>query len=118
MKTAALASFIALVLLTLAWEGWLAPKSHWVFWLSVKTLPLLLLAPGLLRNRLRSFVITTLVLLPYLTEGLVLGWTERAGGFGLQQILPYALLETALVLAFILSASLHVRAMRIALAAR
>jgi uncharacterized membrane protein len=112
MKVAALASFFALLLLTLLWEGWLAPKTHWLFWLVLKTLPLLALLPGLLQNRLRSFVIATLVLLLYLTEGLVLSWTERATGFGWRVILPYALLETVLVLVFILSASLHVRATR------
>lgn len=114
MKTAALASFLALLLLTLFWEGWLAPKTHWLFWIGVKTLPLLLLLPGVWRLRLRSLVIACLVLLLYLTEGLVLTWTERNSGFGLHQLLPYALLETMLVLAFILSASLHVRATNIA----
>ena len=112
MKTAALASFLALLLLTLLWESWLAPKSHWVFWLGMKTLPLLVLLPGLLRNRLRRFVIATLVLLPYLVEGLVLAWTERSAGFGWRAILPFALLETVLALAFIVSASLHVRTER------
>ena len=112
MKATALASFLALLLLTLLWEGWLAPKTHWLFWLGVKTLPLLALAPGLLQNRLRSFVIATLVLLPYLTEGLVLGWTERANGFGWRVTLPYALMETGLVLVFVACASLYVRAAR------
>jgi uncharacterized membrane protein len=118
MKTTARAGFVGLLLLTLVWEGWLAPENHWLFWLGVKTLPLLLLLPGVWQLRLRSLVIACLVLLLYLTEGLVLSWTERAAGFGLYQHLPYALLETILTLAFILSASLHVRSTRQAQAIR
>ena len=109
----AVASYLLLIVLTLAWEGWLAPKNPPGFWLTVKSLPLLLPLFGLLRDKLRSHIIASLVLLLYLTEGLVLMWTERSAGFGVRQILPYAVAETLLVLVFILSASLHVRRMRV-----
>jgi len=112
MRVVSLASFLTLLLLTLAWESWLAPKSHWLFGLSINTLPLVMLLPGLLQNRLRSFVIASLVLLLYLTEGIVLSWTKMAAGFGMRQTLPWALLETFLTLVFIIGASLHVRTAR------
>lgn len=112
LQRLALGCYLSLILLTLLWEGWLAPKGPFGFWLTVKGLPLLAPLPGLLRNRLRSYVIASLVLLPYLTEGLVLLWTERALGFAPGSPWPWAGLETLFTLVFILSASLHVRRRR------
>lgn len=108
----ALACYLLLIVLTIAWEGWLAPKSSPVFWLSVKILPLLWLLPGLLRHRARSLVVASLLVLLYLTEGLVLLWTERAAGMAPGSRLPWALAETVISAAFILSATYAVRALR------
>lgn len=108
----ALACYLLLIVLTVAWEGWLAPKSSPVFWLTVKILPLLWLLPGLLRHRARSLVVASLLMLLYLTEGLVLLWSERVAGFAPGSSLPWALAETVLSTVFILSASYAVRNLR------
>jgi uncharacterized membrane protein len=108
----ALASYLLLIVLTIVWEGWLAPKSSPAFWLTVKIVPLLWLLPGLLRQRARSLVLASLFILLYLSEGLVLLWTERAAGFSPGSHLPWALAETILSVAFILSAAYAVRTLR------
>jgi uncharacterized membrane protein len=108
----ALGSYLLLMVLTLAWEGWLVPKGPPGFWLLVKILPLLPPLPGLLRGRPRSHVIACLIALLYLTEGLVLLWTERALGLAPGGPWPWALIETLLALGFIVSASYTVRARR------
>lgn len=102
---AALALYLALIALTLTWEGWLAPKAPLGLWLAVKALPLLLPLFGLLRGRARAYVWASLLVLLYLTEGLVLAYTERSAGLDLRSPWVYALLETALSIGFIVSAT-------------
>jgi len=111
LQRLALASYFALLTLTVAWEGWLAPvpNSPPGFWLAVKSLPLLLPLFGLLHGKPRNYAWATLLLLLYLTEGLVLLWTERALGFARGSALPWALLETLLTLVFIVTAALYIR---------
>jgi len=108
----ALTCYLLLIVLTIAWEGWLTPKSSPIFWLSVKIVPLLWLLPGILRYRARSLVVASLLMLLYLTEGLVLLWSERATGFAAGSNLPWALAETVLSAAFIFCATYAVRALR------
>lgn len=105
-------SYLLLIALTVAWETGLAAKGPAGFWLTVKVLPLLVPLSGLSRGRLRAHVIASLITLLYLTEGLVLLWTERAAGFGLSSPRPWALLEVLLALGFIVSASYTVRTRR------
>jgi uncharacterized membrane protein len=109
LQRIALASYLLLILLTVLWEGWLAPKAPPGFWLTVKSLPLLLPLFGLLHGRPRSYVMASLLLLLYMIEGLVLLWTERRLGFAPGSALPWALIETLLALAFIVSASFYAR---------
>lgn len=109
LQRIALASYLLLILLTVLWEGWLAPKAPPGFWLTVKSLPLLLPLFGLLHGRPRSYVMASLLLLLYMIEGLVLLWTERRLGFAPGSALPWALAETLLTLAFIVSASFYAR---------
>jgi uncharacterized membrane protein len=101
----ALASWLALIVLTVLWEGWLAPKAPPGFWLAVKALPLLLPLFGLLRGRARAYLWASLLALLYLTEGLVLAWSERTGGLRLDSPWPYALLETVLSALFVVTAA-------------
>jgi len=107
----ALASYLVLLVLTMLWEGWLAPvpNSPPGFWLAVKSIPLLLPLFGLLHGKPRSYAWASLLLLLYLTEGLVLLWTERKLGFVRGSALPWALLETVLTLTFIIAAALYIR---------
>ena len=110
----ALASYLLLILLVLLWEGWLAPapKAPPGFWLTLKGLLLLVPLFGMLRDRPRSYLWASLLVLFYFMEGVMLIYLHRAEGFALHNVLPYALLETLLTLGFIASAGLYVRAAR------
>lgn len=65
------ACLFALVALCVDWELWLAPLRPGGSWLALKALPLLAPLPGLLRGRRYTHQWTTLLILAYLTEGLV-----------------------------------------------
>lgn len=64
-------SVALMALLALAWELWLAPLRPGGSMLALKALPLLAALPGLLRGRLKTFQWWSLLLMVYLTEGLV-----------------------------------------------
>lgn len=112
LQNLALGSYVLLIVLTLAWEGWLAPKGPPGLWLMIKSLPLLVPLFGLLRGRLRSYVHASLLLLLYLTEGLVTAWTEAARGLTFAGPLPWAALEVVLTLLFVAGATFYVRRRR------
>jgi uncharacterized membrane protein len=112
LQRLALGCYLALILLTLAWEGWLAPKGPPGFWLTIKSVPLLLPLFGLLHGRARSYLLASLLLLPYLTEGLVLLWTERRLGLASGSAWPWAGAEAVLSLVFVISAAWVVRLRR------
>jgi uncharacterized membrane protein len=114
LGVAALAAWIGLIVLTLLWEGWLAPAALAPpgLWLIVKAIPLLIPLFGLLRGRLRTYVLASLLVLLYFTEGVVVAFTERAAGFTLHSPLPYAATEITLSLAFFICAAYYVRARR------
>ncbi len=105
------AAYLALLLLTVAWEGWLAPAplapAGW--WLTVKTLPLLLPLPGILRARPRSLFWGCLLSLAYFTEGVVVAYSRRHLPLDWDQPLPYALAEILLALAYFFSALIALR---------
>ena len=116
LQRTALTSYLLLILLTVLWEGWLAPapKAPPGFWLTVKALLLLLPLLGMLRDKPRSYLWACLLVMLYFMEGTMLLYLHRAEGFTLHTVLPYALLETLLTLAFIASAGFYVRAARAA----
>lgn len=114
LQNLALGSYVLLIVLTLAWEGWLAPKGPPGLWLMLKSLPLLVPLFGLLRGRLRSYVHASLLLLLYLTEGLVIVWTEAARGLVFAGPLFLATLEVVLTLLFVVGATFYVRRRRAA----
>jgi uncharacterized membrane protein len=109
LRPPALALYFALLALTLGWEAWLAPSRYPVFWLTLKLVPLLLLLPGLWRDRPRSFVLAGLLMPLYFTEGVVLAWTLRAEPLSVFGTLPLAWIEIVVAVAFIVSAGLHAR---------
>jgi len=100
------ASLVALVLLCLAWELWLAPLRPGGSWLALKTLPLLWIMPGILRGKIYTFRASTLLILAYFIEGIVRTYTEPAPGGRL------ALAEIALSSVFFATAIGYVRALR------
>jgi uncharacterized membrane protein len=111
---AALGAWIGLIILTLLWEGWLAPAALAPpgLWLMFKAVPLLVPLFGLLRGNPRTYVLASLLVLLYFTEGVVVGFTQRAAGFALHSPLTYAVLEIGLSLSFFILAAYYVRARR------
>ena len=99
----AVACVLALIVLGLAWELWLAPlRPGGTAW-AAKVLPLCLPLPGLLRRRMYTYRWTALLVWLYVMEGAVRATSEHG---------PAALLATLeLLLSLILfgACALHVR---------
>jgi uncharacterized membrane protein len=81
-RTAALhytsiASLIALIVLCLAWELWLAPLRPGGSSLVFKVLPLLLPLPGILRGKRYTYQWASMLILLYLTEGVVRAMSDK-----------------------------------------
>lgn len=98
----ALAATLALILLGLAWELWLAPTGSGT--LAIKVVPLAFALPGFWAMRLYTFRWMSLLVWLYFTEGVVRATSDRGLGA------PLAALETALSLALFVACALHVRA--------
>lgn len=106
-RLAAAASLCALALLCLAWELWLAPLRPGGSWLALKALPLLWIAPGIVRGRIYTYRASTMLILAYFAEGIVRAWSEQGLSVGL------AGAEILLSGVFFGAAIAHVRAGRI-----
>ena len=98
----AAAALIALIVLSVAWEWWLAPLRPGGTALVLKAVPLLLALPGVLRQRLYTLQWASMLILLYFAEGIVRGWSER----GLSAQLGW--LETLLAVAFFVCALAYV----------
>lgn len=96
----------ALLLLCLAWELWLAPLRPGGSWLALKALPLLSIAPGIMRGKLYSYRASTMLILAYFTEGVVRAWSD--GGLSAN----LAVAEIVLSVAFFVAAIAWVRVSR------
>jgi uncharacterized membrane protein len=103
---AAAGALLMLILLCITWELWLAPLRPGGSWLVLKVLPLLWIAPGILRGRLYTFRASTMLILAYFAEGTVRAYSDT----GLSEML--ALGEIALTSLFFVLAIAHVRASR------
>jgi len=110
----ALSAYIALIILTLLWEGWLAPAPHFPpgFWLTLKSIPLLIPLFGLLHGKAYTYGWSSMLILFYFVEGTVLTVSHRQEPFALYSVLPYALLEILLCIIFFFSAVFYVRRAR------
>lgn len=110
----ALGTYIALIMLTLAWEGWLAPAPDAPpgLWLILKAPPLLVPLLGLLAGKPRAFAWAVLLVLFYMIEALVLVVARRYFGIEWHSPLPYAWLELLLTLTFFLAAIFFLRTRR------
>ena len=102
----AAAFLIALALLCLAWELWLAPLRPGGSWLALKVLPLLPALPGVLKGRLYTFRWAMMLVLFYFIEGAVRAWGERGTSAAL------AIVEIVLALGFYAAAIAYVRVTR------
>ncbi len=114
LRTTAVTSYLGLIVLTLLWEGWLAPAAGAApgFWLTVKSLPLLIPLFGVLHDRHRAYTWACLLVLVYFTEGIVIAFSERHAGLGIHSSLIYAILEILLCVSFFVSAAYRTRALR------
>ncbi|HVR52150.1 MAG TPA: DUF2069 domain-containing protein [Pseudorhodoferax sp.] len=72
----AVASLLAMVVLGLAWELWLAPLRPGGSWLALKVLPLCVPLAGLLKNRMYTYRWLSLLIWLYFTEGVVRAWSD------------------------------------------
>jgi uncharacterized membrane protein len=103
----ALAAWLALILLSLLWELWLAPLREGGVWWAVKTVPLLIALPGLARARPYTMQWALLLSLAYLLDGLVRILDPQPGA-------TLAAIEVALALAFFVGALLFLRPLKLA----
>jgi uncharacterized membrane protein len=72
----AVAAVTALLMLEILWELWLAPVKPGGSWLALKALPLALMWRPLARGAVKARQGMTLLLMPYLAEGVVRGVSE------------------------------------------
>lgn len=98
------AALIALALLCLAWELWLAPLRPGGSWMALKMLPLLAPLAGILRRRIYTYQWSSMLILAYFIEGVVRGYSET--GLAVQ----LARAEITLSLLFFCSTIAYVRA--------
>ena len=99
----AVGSLLGLIVLSVAWELWLAPLRPGGSWLVLKALPLCIPLAGLLKRRMYTYRWVSLVVWLYFTEGVVRAWSDTAPDRWL------ALVEIALCLLLFVACALHVR---------
>jgi len=88
-RNGAIAGLIALFLLCLLWEAWLAPvRAGSLLW--IKALPLLLPLPGILRGRRYTYQWLGMFVLAWFVEGVMRGWADHG------EVRYLALIEVAL----------------------
>ena len=98
----AVAALLALIVLSVAWEWWLAPLRPGGSLLVLKAVPLLLAVPGVWCRRLYTLQWASMLILLYFSEGIVRGWSDH----GLSARLGW--LETALAVVFFVCALAYV----------
>jgi len=96
-------SLLALMLLCLAWELWLAPLRPGGSWLALKALPLAVPLAGVLKRRMYTYRWLSLMVWLYFTEGVVRAWSDTPPSRWL------AMAEIALCLLLFAACALHVR---------
>lgn len=77
-RAVAVASLLALIVLGLAWELWLAPTGQRTW--ALKVLPLTVPLVGFLKYRMRTYRWVSLLVWLYFTEGVVRATSERGTG--------------------------------------
>jgi uncharacterized membrane protein len=94
-------SLLAMIVLGLAWELWLAPTGQRTW--AVKVLPLAIPLAGLLKHRLYTYRWVSLLVWLYFTEGVVRA-TSSSG-----PVVPLAWGQVALCIVLFTACALHVR---------
>jgi uncharacterized membrane protein len=101
VRALAVACLLALVMLGLAWELWLAPTGNRTW--ALKVLPLAGALAGLLKHRMYTYRWVSLLVWLYVAEGAVRATTERG------IVVPLALAEIVLSLMLFAACAVHVR---------
>ncbi len=99
----AVAALIALIILCVAWETLLAPVRPGSFWLALKAVPLLIPLRGIVKRDLYTMQWSSMLILLYLAEGIVRGWSDG----GLSSLLGW--IEVALVVLFFICTICYLR---------
>ena len=100
-RQVAVASLMALIVLGLVWELWLAPTGGGT--LALKVLPLCFPLAGLLKSRMYTYRWLSLMVWLYFTEGAVRAWSDKAPGNWL------ALTEAVLCVVLFVACTMHIR---------
>ena len=100
-RTLAVASLLALIVLGLAWELWLAPTGNRT--LALKVLPLAVPVAGLLKNRMYTYRWVSLMVWLYFTEGVIRATSDHGPS------VPLAIIEVVLCLLLFSACAVHVR---------
>lgn len=106
MRWLVVGCFSALIALGLAWELWLAPLRPGAWLLALKVVPLVLALPGLIAGHVRTFQWWSMIVMLYLTEGLVRGASDTGAS------VPLAWIESTLSSIAFLAILAYVRAAR------
>ena len=78
LRVTALGALVALIVLCLAWELWLAPLRPGGSYLALKAAPLALPLYGILYGRRYTYQWSSMLVLGYFAEGVVRAWSERS----------------------------------------
>ena len=103
---AATGALVALIVLSLAWELWLAPLRPGGSLLALKALPLAAALAGIFEGRRTTYQWSSMLVLAYFAEGATRAWADAGMARGL------AALEIALSLAFFAAALSYARLTR------
>lgn len=106
LRRVAAAALVALIVLALAWELWLAPLRPGGSLVALKALPLLLPLRGILEGRRYAYQWSSLLILAYFAEGVTRAWSEAGVSRGL------ALSEIGLSVLFFAAAVSYARLTR------
>ena len=96
-QAVAIAALLGLIVLSLAWELWLAPLRPGGSWLALKALPLCVPLAGFLKNRMYTYRWVSLMVWLYFIEGVVRAWSDASPGnwLALLQVVLCLVLFTA-----------------------
>jgi uncharacterized membrane protein len=106
LRRVAATALVALMILCLAWELWLAPLRPGGSFLALKALPLALPLGGILTGRRYTYQWASMLILAWFSEGVMRAWSETGASQGL------AALETALSAIFFAAAVAYARLTR------
>ena len=97
------ASLLALIVLSLAWELWLAPLHPGGSWLVLKVVPLLLTVVGILKGQRYTYQWASMLILFYFIEGVVRMFSNTG------VVASLARVETGLSLVFFITAMFYAK---------